>query len=73
MEIDFTPQELLFVYGHFKRKAQELENLKAKPNCSIAVESLNSDIKLYSSIAKKLSDSNPDLLKMDPYLKKICK
>ena len=52
MEIDFTPQELLFVYGHFKRKAQELENLKAKPNCPIAVESLNSDIKLYSSIAK---------------------
>nr|WP_308647924.1 hypothetical protein [uncultured Agathobacter sp.] len=71
MEIDFTPQELLFVYGRFKLKLQELEALKAKSNSPIATETLNSDIKLYSSITKKLSDCDPNLLKMDPYLKKL--
>lgn len=73
MEINFTEQELIFIYGHFKLEAQKLEILKATPECPIAAKNLNSDIKLYNSIAQKLSDCNPQLLNLNPYLENIKK
>ena len=73
MEINFTSQELLFLYGHFKLEAQKLEALKATPGCPISSENLDSDIKFYKSIAQKLSDCEPKLLNMNPYLEQIKK
>ena len=71
MEIDFTPQELLFVYGECKLKVQELNEKKSIPNYPISSKNIDSEINLYSSIAKKISDSEPNLLSMNPYLDKI--
>ena len=73
MEINFTPQELLFIYGHFKLEAQKLEAIKSTPGCPISVENLDSDISFYKSIAKKLSDCEPKLLNMNKYLERIKK
>lgn len=71
MDIKFTPQELLFIYGHFKKEVQNMEKLKSNPNNPIASESLNTDIRLYNSILKKLSDCEPKLLNINPYLEKM--
>ena len=73
MQIDFTPQELLFIYGHFKLEAHKLELFKSAPDCPISSENLNSDIHFFNSIAKKLSDCEPNLLNMDTYLEKLNK
>lgn len=71
MEINFTPEELLFVYEHFKRKAKKLEDLKATPGCPMATKTLDADLKLYNSITKKLSDCEPMLLVLDSPSKKL--
>ena len=71
MEINFTPQELLFIYAHFKLEAQKLEAIKNTPNCPISTENLDSDINFYNSIAQKLSNCEPKLRNMNPYLEKM--
>lgn len=70
MNIDFSNQELLFLYSYFKKEIYELEKLKAKPNCPIDAKSINADIKLYESITSKIGTANPNLIKLDSYLEK---
>ncbi|SCJ53307.1 Uncharacterised protein [uncultured Clostridium sp.] len=67
MEIDFTTQEVLFIYGYFKKKIQKLDILKSTPNCPIADESINQEIELYSSIVDKLKQAQPNLSNLDSY------
>ena len=69
MEVNFTDKEIIFMYGHFKKKVYELEFLKSQPNCPVSKKNINYDINLYNSIAQKLSDANPKLLEMDAYLR----
>lgn len=68
MKIDFTPQDVLFIYGTFKKKIGKLNELKSTPGCPIAVENIDQDIELYSSICAKLLEAQPNLGKLDSYL-----
>ena len=67
MDINFSNEELIFIYGHFRKEARKLSEIKSSPNCPIAEENLNSDIALYTSIADKLRDTCPTLSKLDTY------
>lgn len=61
MNIDFTEQDVIFLYGHFKKKIKELELLKATPSCPISKKNINQDIKIYSSITDKIEKVCPQL------------
>lgn len=67
MEINFTNPEIIFIYGHFKKKIQELETLKITPGNPFSKTDINKDIKLYSSITNKLKEACPNLSKLDKY------
>jgi hypothetical protein len=67
MEINFTNQELILVYGHFKKKINELEKIKSTPNCPFPKKDIDKDISLYTSITDKLKSANPNLGNMDDY------
>lgn len=68
MNIDFSESEALFLYGYFKKEINKLEKLKSNPNHDIAISNINSDIKLYKSIADKIAKAYPSLLKLDDFV-----
>lgn len=67
MNIDLSNEEIIYIYGHFRKEARKLEELKSSPNCPISKINLNQDIKLFNSIADKLRDACPKLSKLDNY------
>lgn len=67
MGIDFSNQEIIFMYGHFRKQARKLMEIKSAPNCPISETNLNQDIALYNGIADKLRDAYPGLSKLDNY------
>lgn len=67
MDINFSNQEITFIYGHFCKEMQKLEELKSFPNCPISKKDLNQDIKLFNSIVDKLREAYPELSKLDNY------
>lgn len=67
MEINFSNTELVFMYGHFRRQARKLQEIKSAPSCCIDVENLDTDIALYTSLANKLKEAVPALSKLDDY------
>lgn len=67
MEFDFTPEDIISIYGHFKKHIQKLELIKNSPNCPIADESIDQEIQIYSSITSKIKKCYPNLLKLDTY------
>lgn len=67
MEINFSNTDVVFIYGHFRKEARKLENIKNSPHCSISKSDINNDIKLYNSISDKLLDACPGLSKMDEF------
>lgn len=67
MEIDFTNQDLIFIYGTFRKEIRKLEDIKNAPNCPFSKKDIDREIKLYSSINDKLKEVNPNLEKMDKY------
>lgn len=68
MEINFTDQDILFIYGTFKKKIEKLNVLKSTPNCPIADDSINKEIELYTSVVNKLLEAQPKLAALEPYL-----
>lgn len=67
MDFNFTNQEIIFIYGHFKKKIKELNLIKNSPNCPIDDEDINQEIELYSSITDKIEDSCPQLTILNSY------
>lgn len=67
MEINFSNTELIFMYGHFRKQARKLQEIKSAPNCCIDAKNLDTDIALYTSIADKLRETVPSLAKLDNY------
>lgn len=67
MEINFTDQDVLFIYGTFKKKIEKLNLLKSTPNCPIADESINQELELYSSVVNKLLEAQPKLAILEPH------
>lgn len=67
MEINFSDPELIYIYGHFRKEAKKLEEIKNAPNCPVSVADIDKDIQLFSSIADKLKDACPGLSKLDNY------
>jgi len=65
LNVDFTPQEILFIYGHFSKEIKSLESLKKSPNCPISKTDINKDIKLYTAITSKLQEAYPQLNKLN--------
>jgi len=59
MPINFDKTEALFIYGYFSKKVRKLEELKNTPGNPIDIETIETDIKLYSSIVKKVEDIYP--------------
>jgi len=68
MSIDFSPNEALFIYGHFMKMIKDLENLKASPSCPINKSNINKDIKLFSSITNKIEKVYPQLSDLAKHL-----
>jgi hypothetical protein len=68
MDFDFTSQEIIFIFGHFKKKTKELRLLKDSPNCPISHENITQDIKLYSSITDKIEKCYPQLNELNTFL-----
>lgn len=67
MDINFSNEEVIFIYGHFCKEARKIEELKSTPNCPISKSTLDQDIKLFNSIADKLRNAYPGLSKLDNY------
>lgn len=67
MNLNFSNEEVLFIYGHFRKEARKLSEIKSTPNCPIAKENLDTDIALYTSIADKLRDAYPNLSRLDSF------
>lgn len=67
MDIHFSEKELIFMYGHFRKEARKLMEIKSAPDCPISKINLEQDIALYSGIADKLRDSCPGLSKLDDF------
>ncbi|WP_061317516.1 hypothetical protein [Clostridium botulinum] len=68
MDFDFTSEEIIFIYGHFKKKIKKLKLIKNAPNCPIADESINQELELYSSITDKIEKYYPQLDKLNSYI-----
>ncbi|WP_027633346.1 hypothetical protein [Clostridium hydrogeniformans] len=68
MDFDFTSEEIIFIYGHFKKEIKKLTELKNLPNSPISHKSINVDIDLYSSITNKIEKCCPRLNKLNSYL-----
>lgn len=67
MNLNFSENDLIFMYIHFKKEARKLTELKSNPKCPIAEENINADIQLYTSLADKLKDAYPKLAALDDY------
>lgn len=67
MNVNFSDEEAIFIYIHFRKEAHKLEELKALPNCPLSKTNLNQDIKLFSGIADKLKEVYPNLSSLDNY------
>ena len=59
MDYGFTPSEILFIYGYFKKQIVKLERLKKTKQA--AISSINTDIKLFTSIVDKIETAHPNL------------
>ncbi|HGD0580878.1 hypothetical protein [Clostridium perfringens] len=69
MDINFSQQEILFIYGHFRKEAQKLITIKNTPGCPIDSESITREINLYSSIADKIEKVYPQFSEINSYFK----
>lgn len=58
--INFTNEDILLIYGHFRKKLDEVEMSKDMEHPPIHRNNLNTDIKLYSSIIQKILDAHPE-------------
>ena len=67
MEINFSNADVILLYGEYRKKISKLESIKNSPSCPIAIENIETDIKLYTSIIDKLKEACPNLSKMDSY------
>lgn len=67
MEFDFTSQEVIFIYGHFKKQIKKLQLIKDSPNCPISSENIDQDISLYSSITDKIEKVYPQFSEINKY------
>lgn len=67
MEINFSNQDALFVYGVFLKKVQELEKIKNSRGCPFSKSDMDKEIKLHTSVMEKLREAIPELQKMDSY------
>lgn len=67
MDINFSNTDVVFMYGHFRKEARKLTELKNTPKCPIHEDTLNTDIDLYTSLADKLREACPGLSKLDDY------
>ncbi|WP_029502528.1 hypothetical protein [Lachnoclostridium phytofermentans] len=67
MDINFSTQDALFIYGTFKKKVQQLEEIKNTPGCPFSDTDMKKEIKLYTSIMDKLKDAVPGLEKLDSF------
>ena len=65
MNIDFSNEDVIFMYGHFKKQIQQLNELKKSPSCPISKITINKEIKLFTSLANKLEESFPSLSKLN--------
>lgn len=68
INVDFSNEDILLIYGHFGKKINELNSLKNHPNNPIHVSNINQDIKLFSSITDKIEKTYPQLREMNKYL-----
>ncbi|WP_283608602.1 hypothetical protein [Faecalispora anaeroviscerum] len=60
MELNFTPEEIIYIYGRFKEELKELETLKSAPNRIVD----NGGIKLCKSITEKIEAEYPQVSKL---------
>lgn len=67
MDVHFSDEEIIFIYGHFRKEARKLEEIKASKDCPISKDNLNQDIKLFNDIADKMRETCPELSKLDAY------
>ncbi len=65
MNIDFSDQDLLCIYGHFQKRIKKIEALQSIPNCPVDKKSINQEFKLCSSIVDKIKVAYPNLAKLD--------
>lgn len=67
MEINFSDTDVIFMYGHFRKQARKLQEIKSAPNCCIDAKNLDDEIALYTSLADKLREAAPGLSKLDNF------
>lgn len=67
MEINFSDPEAVYIYGHFRKEARKLEEMKSIPNCPVSAADIDKDIQLFNSIADRLRDACPGLSKLDSF------
>jgi hypothetical protein len=64
LNINLTNSESIFIYGKFINEIKNLESIKNASNSPLSKSDINKDLKLYSSITKKLEEANPNLKKL---------
>jgi hypothetical protein len=66
-DIGFSDKDIFLIYGHFRKKINELNEFKANPHCPIHKSNLNQDVKLFSSITDKIEEVYPQIGEMNKY------
>lgn len=65
MNIDFSEQDILYIYGCFQERIKKVEESKSAQNCPVDKKSINQELKLCSSIVDKIKTAYPNLVKLD--------
>lgn len=61
MTTDFTKQDILLIYGHFKKLLNKVEEVNKMKNPPIDRKNLRAEINQYSSIIEKILEANPEI------------
>ena len=67
MNINFSNDEIIFLYGRLRQRKEKLEIIKQSPQNPISTESIDQELNLYISMLSKLKEAVPQLSKMDNF------
>ena len=66
--INFSDEEIIFIYGEFAKKINEINIIKQAPNNPFSNKTIKSQLKMYVEVLNKIDKTHPQLKEMFNYL-----
>lgn len=67
MRIDLSDQDIIFIYGHFKKELKKIDDIANAPNCPFDKTNIQNQKAPFLSVIEKLKTQAPNLSQMDKY------